>query len=138
MPADAGKSAKNRKVVIAGAGALVVVAIGAVLVVPKLSGGGSSDPGCTAYAGATLTAYDKVIGGLNAHASRTSLESDIAATTTDLTAAASQAKQQTVHSAMEALLTQLGTLKVNVEADSVPASTITALNAAATTADSAC
>jgi hypothetical protein len=124
--------------VIAGAGALVVVVIGAVLVVPKLSGGGSSDPGCTAYAGTALTAYDKTIGGLNAHASQTSLESDIAATTTDLTAAASQAKQQAVHSAMEALLTQLGTLKVNVEADSVPASTITALNAAAASADSAC
>jgi len=125
--------------VLAGAGALVVVVIGAVLVVPKLSGGGgSSDPGCTAYAGAALTAYDKTIDGLNAHASQTSLESDIAATTTDLTAAASQARQQAVHSAIEALLTQLGTLKVNVEADAVPASTLTALNAAAAAADSAC
>jgi hypothetical protein len=116
----------------------VVIVIAAVLVAPKLSGGGSSDPGCKAYAGATLTAYDKTIADLNAHASQAAIESDIATTSTSLSSAASQAQQGHVKSELENLLTQLQTLKTNVQADAVPASTITSLNAASSAADGAC
>jgi len=122
---------------IAGAGAVAAVAIGAVLVVPKLSGG-RTDPGCTAYAGTTLTAYNKTIADMNAHASQSSLEADIAAATTGLSSAIGQAQRPAVTSALTGLRTALQTVDVGVRSDKVPASAVNGLNAASAAADGAC
>ncbi len=123
---------------MAGAGVLALVAVGGVVVAPKLLGGGSSDPGCTAYSGSALTAYNKTIDDLNAQASQSVLSADMSAATTDLNAAISQAKSASVKSALNGLLTQLNTVKTDVKSGSVPTSTVNALNAASTAADNAC
>jgi hypothetical protein len=133
------KSSSNRnKALVAGAGVLAVVAIGGVVIAPKLLAGGSSDPGCKAYSGSALTAYNKTIDDLNAQASQSVLSADMSTATTDLTAAISAAKSDSVKSALNGLLTQLNTVKTDVKSGTVPTTTVNALNAASTTADNAC
>src|SRR5580700_3205029 len=131
-------SSNRNKALVAGAGVLALVAVGGVVVAPKLLGGGSSDPGCTAYSGSALTAYNKTIDDLNAQASQSVLSADMSAATTDLNGAISQAKGASVKSALNGLLTQLNTVKTDVKSGSVPTSTVSALNAASTAADNAC
>jgi hypothetical protein len=108
-----------------------------VIVAPKLLAG-SSDPGCKSYSGSALTAYNKTIDDLNAQASQSVLSADMSAAITDLNAAISQAKSASVSSALNGLLTQLNTVKTDVQAGSVPTTTVNALNAASTAADHAC
>jgi hypothetical protein len=131
-------SSNRNKALVAGAGVLALVAVGGVVVAPKLLGGGSSDPGCTAYSGSALTAYNKTIDDLNAQASQSVLSADMSAATTDLNAAISQATSASVKSALNGLLTQLNTVKTDVKSGSVPTTTVNALNAASTAADNAC
>jgi hypothetical protein len=127
------------KALVAGAGVLAVVAIGGVIAAPKvLSSGASSDPGCKAYSGTALTAYNKAINDLNAQKSQSVLSADLTTASTDLTSAIGQAKSTSVKSALNGLLTELDTVKKGVHTGSVPASTVDALNAASTTADNAC
>jgi hypothetical protein len=110
-----------------------------VVVAPKLlAGGSSSDPGCTAYSGSTLTAYNKTIDDLNAQASQSVLSADMSTAITDLNGAISQAKSDSVKSALNGLLTQLNAVKTDVQSGSVPTATVNALNAASSTADQAC
>ncbi len=123
---------------MAGAGVLAVVAIGGVVIAPKLLAGGSSDPGCKAYSGSALTAYNKTIDDLNAQASQSVLSADMSTASTDLNAAISRAKSDSVKSALNGLLTQLNTVKTDVKSGTVPTTTVNALNAASTTADHAC
>jgi hypothetical protein len=130
-------SSNRNKALVAGAGVLAVVAVGGVLVAPKLLSG-SSDPGCKAYSGSALTAYNKTIDDLNAQASQSVLSADMSAATTDLSAAISQAQSATVKSALSGLLAQLNAVKTDVQSGSVPTNTVSALNAASTTADNAC
>ena len=130
-------SSNRNKALVAGAGVLAVVAIGGVVIAPKLLGG-SSDPGCKAYSGSALTAYNKTIDDLNAQASQSVLSADMSTATTDLNAAISQAKSDSVKSALNGLLTQLNTVKTDVKSGTVPTTTVSALNAASTTADNAC
>jgi hypothetical protein len=133
------KPSPNRnKALVAGAGVLAVVAIGGVVIAPKLLAGGSSDPGCKAYSGSALTAYNKTIDDLNAQASQSVLSADMSTATTDLTSAISQAKSDSVKSALNGLLTQLNTVKADVKSGTVPTTTVNSLNAASTTADNAC
>ena len=97
-----------------------MVAIGRVVIAPKLLTGGSSDPGCKAYSGSALTAYNKTIDDLNAQASQSVLSADMSTATTDLTAAISQAKSDSVKSALNGLLTQLNKVKTDVKSGTGP------------------
>ena len=130
-------SATRNKVLIAGAGVLAVVAVGGVVIAPRLLGG-SSDPGCKSYSGAALTAYNKTIDDLNAQASQTVLSADMSTAITDLTTSISQAQSDSVKTALNGLLTQLKTVQTDVKAGAVPTSTVNSLNAASTAADKAC
>jgi putative serine protease PepD len=136
-PAGRGPRGGKHTALVAGAGVLAVVAIGAVVVTPKLLGS-SSDPGCKAYAGSTLTAYNKTIGDLNNQSSQQTLTKDMATTVTDLNGAIAQAQSTSVKTALNALLTELKTVQSDVGSGSVPSSTVSALNTASTTADNAC
>jgi hypothetical protein len=132
-------SSNRNKALIAGAGVLAVVAVGGVVVAPRLlGGGGSSDPGCKAYAGTAITAYNKTIHDLNAQAAQSVLNADMSATITDLTGAIAQAQSASVKSALTGLLTELKSVQTDVRSGSVPTTTVNALNAASTAADSAC
>jgi hypothetical protein len=138
-PAAKQPVSNKNKALVAGAGVLAVVAIGGVIVAPRLlSGGGSSDPGCKAYAGAALTAYNKTIYDLNSQASQSVLSADMPTAITDLTSAAGQAQSASVKSALNGLLTELKTVDADVKAGSVPATSVNSLNAASATADKAC
>jgi hypothetical protein len=123
-------------VLVAGAGVLAVASVGAVIVAPRLLG--PSDPGCKAYSGATLTAYNKAISDLNGRASTAVLSPDMAAAITGLASAVGQAKSASVETALNGLLSELKTVQSDVAAGSVPASTVAALNAASAKADQAC
>src|SRR6202042_1845753 len=69
---------KNRNIaLVAGAGVLSTIAIIGVIVAPKVLG--PSDPGCKAYAGPALTAYNKTIHDLNAQAPQSVLSADMSA-----------------------------------------------------------
>jgi hypothetical protein len=108
-------------------------------VAPRLlGGGGSSDPGCKAYAGTAITAYNKTIGDMNAQAAQSVLDADMSATITDLTGAIAQAQSASVKSALTGLLTELKSVQTDVRSGSVPTTTVNALNAASAAADSAC
>jgi hypothetical protein len=124
------------RLLIGGAVAVVVVAGGVALAVPKLLG--SSDPGCASYTGTALTAYNQTISDLNAQASQARLTSDMTTAIADLTTAADQAESATVKSALDGLLSQLSTVRADVQAGSVSAQTVTALNNASRAADNAC
>jgi hypothetical protein len=139
MTAPAGGAAHGtrNKALVGGAGLLAVVAIGAVIMTPKLLGS-SSDPGCKAYSGSTLTAYNKTIDDLNNQSSQQTLTKDMATTVTDLNGAIAQAHSASVKSALNALLRELKTVQSDVGSGSVPSSTVSALNTASTTADNAC
>jgi hypothetical protein len=132
-------SSNRNKALIAGAGVLAVVAVGGVVVAPHLlGGGGSSDPGCKAYAGTAITAYNKTIHDLNAQAAQSVLNADMSATITDLTSSIAQAQSASVKSALTGLLTELKSVQTDVRSGSVPTTTVNALNAASTAADNAC
>ena len=131
-------SSNRNKMLVAGAGVLAVVAVGGVVVAPKLLHHGSSDPGCKAYSGTALTAYNKTIDDLNAQASQPALTSDMSTAITSLNSAISQAQSASVKSALNGLLTQLKSVQTDVKSGSVPTNTVNALNAASTTADNAC
>ena len=122
---------------IGGAGVLAVIAVGGVVIAPRLLGG-SSDPGCKSYSGTALTAYNKTIDDLNAQASQKVLSADMSTAIADLTTSISQAQSDSVKTALNGLLTQLKTVQADVKAGSVPTSTVNSLNAASTAADKAC
>jgi hypothetical protein len=99
---------------------------------------GPSDPGCKAYAGPALTAYNKTIHDLNAQSSQQQLSADMSAAVTELTQAAAQAQGPAVKSALNGLLTELKTVQGDVTAGAVPSAAVNALNADSATADHAC
>jgi hypothetical protein len=127
----------RNKALVGGAAVLSVVAIVGVILTPRLFGG-TTDPGCKAYAGTALTAYNKTITDLNAQASTQQLDADMATAITDLTAAAAKTRSPSTASALNGLLTEIKTVRTDVARGSVPAATVGALNAASTTADHAC
>jgi hypothetical protein len=105
-------------------------------VAPKLLG--PTDPGCKAYAGPALTAYDKTIHDLNTQASQSLLSADMSAAVSQLTQAVTEAHASAVKSALNGLLSELRTVQADVAAGAVPTSTVNALNTASTSADKAC
>ncbi|HEY0932591.1 MAG TPA: hypothetical protein VGD91_02505 [Trebonia sp.] len=133
----AGKNTQTRnRALVVGAGVLAAVAVAGVVAAPKLFG--PSDPGCTSYSGPALTAYNKTISDLNREASQAVLTKDMSATITELDASIAKAQSTSVKSALDGLLAQLKSVQTHIESGSVPAATVNALNAAATTADNAC
>jgi hypothetical protein len=147
-PAPAGGAAGTRtkarpagrsRALVGGAGALAVVAIAGGILAPKLFSSGSSDPGCKAFANTALTAYNKAITDLNnSHASAATLNADMTAAITELTAAAAKAQASNATSALDSLLAQLKTVRTDVAQGSVPGGTVNTLNADANAADTAC
>jgi hypothetical protein len=131
-----GKKRGKTGLLIGTAIVVAAVAAGAVIEVPKYLG--PSDPGCKAYTGTALSAYNQAIGDLNAQASQTKMTSDMGIAIPRLSAAAGQAKSASVKAALGKLLAELNTVRVDVQNGSVPAQTVTALNSAATSADKAC
>jgi hypothetical protein len=115
---------------------LAVVAVGAVIMVPRWLG--PSDPGCKAYSGSALTAYNKTIDDLNAQASQKTLTADMAAAIADLKTALAQAQGTSVKHALTGLLGELEGVQSDVRKGSVPSRTVNALNTASASADSAC
>jgi hypothetical protein len=113
-----------------------VVAAGGVVLAPRLFG--PSDPGCKAYRGTALAAYNQTITDLNAQASQAKLTNDMSIAIVDLRTAAAQAQSASAKPALDGLLTKLVTVRADVRNGSVPASAVSALNTAASTADSAC
>ena len=135
-PARPGRGRNRNRVLVAGAGVLSAIAIGGVILAPKMLH--RPDPGCTAYAGPALTAYNKTINDLNAQATQSRLSADMSAAVSELTQAVAAAHDPTVKSALNALLSQLRKVQTDVAGGTVPANTVNALNAASTTADHAC
>jgi hypothetical protein len=115
---------------------LAIVAIAAVVVVPKYLK--PSDPGCQAYAGPALTAYNKTINDLNAQASQATLAADMSASVSSLQTAIGKAHAASVKTALNGLLTELKSVQADVGSGSVPTDTVDALNNASNAADHAC
>jgi hypothetical protein len=136
MPPRANPDRKRNTALVAGAGLLSVVAIAGVILAPRMLG--PTDPGCKAYAGPALAAYNKTVGDLNTQATQSRLSADMSAAITQLTQAAAQAQGQAVKSALNGLLTQLKTVQADIAAGTVPSAAVNALNAGATAADHAC
>jgi hypothetical protein len=134
--AEKKSSARRNRALVVGACIVAAVAIVAVIVAPRLFG--PTDPGCKAYAGSTLTAYNKTISDLNVQAKEAPLAQDMATTIADLDAAIAQTQSASVKSALDGLLAELKTVQTDIGSGSVPASTVSALNAASTKADNAC
>ena len=121
---------------VAGASVLCGAAIAGVILAPRMLG--PSDPGCKAYAGPALTAYNKTIHDMNAQAPQARLSADMAAAVGELTQATADAHGPAVKSALNALLSELKAVQADVAAGAVSTSTVNALNTASTTADKAC
>jgi hypothetical protein len=131
-----GKLKGKRGLLIGGAAAVAVIAAAGVIVAPKLLG--PTDPGCKAYTGTALTAYNNTIDDLNAQASQAKLTSDMNTAIAELRTAAGQAQSASAKSALNGLLTELTSVRTDVQSGSVPSTTVSQLNAAANKADSAC
>jgi hypothetical protein len=116
---------------------LVVIALAAVFVVVRQHGG-SSDPGCHAYANTALPAYNKAVGVLNTQAAQAAVSGELSTAVTDLTSATRQAQSGSAKSALGTMLTQLKTVQTYVAGGSVPASAVKALNSASSAADTVC
>ena len=116
----------------------MVIVLAGVFYVSRQAGG-SSDPGCKAYASTALTAYNKAVDALNnSKASQATLNADMTTAVTDLASAAQQAQSASARSALGSMLTQLKTVRTDIATGSVPPSVVSALNADSTAADSVC
>jgi hypothetical protein len=96
------------------------------------------DPGCSSFKGTTMTAYDKVIGDLNADAAQSTLVPDIKTAIANLESAAAMSKSEAAKTALTNLAAQLSTVRAGAAKGTVTGSDITALNADGSAADTAC
>jgi hypothetical protein len=135
-PTTGQASGRNNRILVTGACVVAAVAVAGVIVTPRLLG--SADPGCRAYAGDTLTAYNKTIGDLNSDSAQSTLSKDMTTTIADLSTAIGQTHSASVKTALNSLLTELKEVRSEVKSGSVPGKTVQSLNTASTTADAAC
>jgi hypothetical protein len=135
-PAASRGPGNRNKLLIIGAGVLAVIAIVAVIVVPKLLG--PSDPGCASYSGSALPAYNITIHDINNQAPQATLTKDMTTTISQLNGAIAKAHSASVKSALTGLLAELKTVQSAVGTGSIPITAVNALNSAATAADNAC
>jgi hypothetical protein len=122
---------------IGGVVAIIVIALGGYFIAGRLLGG-SSDPGCKAYANTALGAYNNAIDILNRPSTQDTLSADMTTAITDLTSAAGQARSTSAKSALGTLLAELKTVQADIAAGSVPSSVVRTLNADSTAADNVC
>jgi len=132
-----GLSTTRNRALVAGGVVLAIVAIVGVIMAPRWFGG-SSDPGCKAYTGTALPAYNKAIEDLNGHASQGALSAELAQAVSSLQAAVGTAQGATAKAALGVLLADLKAVQADVRSGSVPTKTVAALNKASTAADHAC
>lgn len=120
-----------------GIGAAVAWAVLAVCLAPHLQR--AADPGCTAYKGPGLTAYDRVIGDFNAAGPRAGLARDLSVTISRLRGAAARSGSPATARTLTRLAADLRAVLSRVRARSgVPERDLAALNRAAARADQAC
>ncbi len=130
-----------------GIGLSVIWAAAGVYLLPHLVR--AADPGCTAYKGAALTAYNKVIedlggnGNALAHASGAgagaNLTLDLSRAITALNVAAEQSSNAATSRDLSRLTMQLQTLLADIQAGAlVPDRALTALNRDTARTDTAC
>jgi len=131
-----GKLGRRKGLIIGGAAVVAVLAVSGVILGPKLLH--STDPGCKAYTGTALTAYNKTIDDLNRQVPQATLTSDMTAAINQLKTAAGQAQSASAKSALNGLLAELTAVSGDMRQGAVPAGTVSKLNAAASTADNAC
>jgi hypothetical protein len=131
-----GKLSRRKGVIIGGAAVVAALAVGGVILGPRLLH--STDPGCKAYTGTALTAYNKTIDDLNRQVPQATLTSDMTSAINQLKTAAGQAQSASAKSALNGLLAQLTAVSGDMRQGAVPAGTVSKLNAAASTADNAC
>jgi hypothetical protein len=96
------------------------------------------DPGCSSFKGTTMTAYDKVIGDLNADAAQSTAVPDIKTAIADLDSAAAMSKNAAAKTALTNLAAELSTVRAGVAKGTVTSSDMTVLNADGSAADNAC
>jgi hypothetical protein len=130
------KRGRKAPILIGVAAVVVLIGVGAAVEGPKYLH--HSDPGCTSYSSTALPAYNRAIGDLNSQASQATLTGDLSTAVSQLTAAVNQAHSASVKTALQGLLTDLTQVQADVRKGSVPASTVSTLNAASATADNAC
>jgi hypothetical protein len=98
----------------------------------------AADPGCAAYKGPALTAYNKVIGDFSGTAPAT-VTTDISRAITELDAAAARSHSPAASQDLLRLSAQLKIVRADIKAGKVvPASVLNALNRAAADTDTDC
>jgi hypothetical protein len=99
----------------------------------------AADPGCTAYKGHALTAYNKVISDFNGNHRAPYLAADLSRAISTLQTAASQSRDPAAAQALSALTGDLRTVLGEIRGGAVvPAHAMTALNRDAASLDTAC
>jgi hypothetical protein len=99
----------------------------------------AADPGCTAYKGRALTAYNKVISDFNGNHGAPDLAADISRAIGTLQAAVSRSRDPATAQALSALTRDLRTVLGDIHTGAVvPTHAMTALNSDAARADTAC
>ena len=120
-----------------GIGSALAWAVLAVYLAPHLAR--AADPGCAAYKGPGLTAYDRVVADFSAAGPRTGLAHDLAVSVSRFRAAAADSADPAAARALAGLTADLRTVTSDVQARmSVPAAQLRALNSDAARADRAC
>jgi len=130
------KRGRKAPVVIGVAAVVVLIGVGAAIEAPKYLH--HADPGCTSYSSDALPVYNRAISDLNAQGSQATLNGDLSSAVSQLTTAMNQAQSASVKTALQGLLTDLTQVQAGVRKGSVPASTVSTLNAASAAADNVC
>jgi hypothetical protein len=130
----------------AGIGLALIWAVTGIYLAPRLVR--AADPGCAAYKGTALTAYNRVISDLggpgeNPAGARSGdgskIMTDLPRAITALNTAAARSHSATTKRDLSRLTTQLRQVLADIRAGTVvPATALTALNADAARADTAC
>jgi hypothetical protein len=99
----------------------------------------ASDPGCAAYKGPALTAYDRVIADLSSTHGGASITPDLSRAISELRAAAARSHDARTSRALSALTAQLREVLGDIrDGNTVPNAALGALNRDASRADSSC
>ncbi len=99
----------------------------------------AADPGCAAYKGSALTAYNRVISDFNGSHSAPHLAGDVSRATSELEAAADRSRDPATTRALSVLTQDLRTVRGELRTSAVvPGTAMQALNRDAARTDAAC
>jgi hypothetical protein len=99
----------------------------------------AADPGCAAYKGAALTAYNRVISDFSGSHAAPNLTADVSRATSELEAAADQSRDPAAVRALSDLTQDLRTMLAELHSGAVvPGTAMQALNRDAARTDAAC